>query len=221
MLAVLPACDSSTPAESEFFDPEALDENSVVVGDDFDAVECAGEGDIELRGQVLAPAGRLAFFPDWLVPSAHAAPLEGELVVSDVEIELYDHRNPDEIWASTRSDAVGRYCLVLPAGREPSTSTILRARAGEASLRRVVTHRQATTISISSEAVTRIILDSNLNRQQSINLETMADTALDLLEPTAFEGENVETAVSRVQKVMLADHRVRKAIASSDGARDQ
>ncbi len=208
-LSLAAACPQEEP-ESEFFDPSALEEGTVLVGDDFEeAVECAGKGTIALRGQVLAPAGRLAFFPEWLVRSAHAAPLEGELVVADATVELFARSNPDEIWASTKTDPVGRYCVFLPEGRQPSTDVILRASSGDVGLRRVVPHRQATTISVSSEALARII-DENpeMTNAQAINLETVSDTALDLLAQSTLDGMNVEVAVETVQKLMLADERV-------------
>lgn len=208
-LFALIACEEEEP-QGDFFDPQALDENTVVVGDDFEsAVECEGAGMIELKGQVLAPAGRLALFPDWLVPSAHAAPLEGELVVTGATVELYQRSKPDEILVTTTTDPVGRYCLNLPDSLEPSTAVILRATSGGTSLRRVVVHRQATTISVSSEAIARIIeRNPEMSAAEAINLETVSDTAVDLLAGSTLDGMGVEAAVETVEKLMLADERV-------------
>lgn len=217
-LSFAAACESKpTSNESSFFNPESLEEGTVEVGDDFSSVPCAGQGSIALRGQVLAPAGRLARstprgLSDWLVPSAHAAPLEGEMVVANVEVTLFDRTQPDTVWATTTTDAIGRYCVYLPDEVQPSVDVMIRARTGPTQLRRVVTHREATTVSLSSEALAQILEAHALSRDAAINLETLSDTAIDILDPVTLEAESTATSVERVKSVMLNNDRVKKLL---------
>src|SRR5690554_1112256 len=97
--------------EGGFFDDEFLLEGAVDIAAEEKEVACVGEGR-DVRGIVLAPHAQMAMkwqFPDWLVATAEASPLEGELPVGDVAVRLYqvDRKGVQvgEDFASTRTSS--------------------------------------------------------------------------------------------------------------------
>ena len=239
-LVALPACDRAAPsepspseasgapsevvAEGGFFDEELLLEGAMDLAEDAD-LPCPGATDEEradpyhpkvLRGLVLAPGGQLAlrrpsFFPDWLVPQAAAAPLEGERPVAGVPVEL---RHEGASLLTTTTTASGRWCLRIPEGIEPGPGLMLVARSGEVELRRLLFHTGDADLHALPEAIVRILdaqaIDTAaIPNTTFLNLEVLAQTADDLLEPVDLsDAGDLEQAVARLEEVLLRDERL-------------
>lgn len=201
-----------------------------------------GESDPRvLRGQVHAPFGKLARFsppnapgaparspiPDWLIPSAEAAPLEAERTVADAYVHLYqvDARGErvGENIAETRSDLGGNWCIRLPEGVSPSPALMVEARdaGGATRLRRSVVAPFATDTFVGSEALTRLLqanqVDfSRVSTETFINMESIADTRMDLLDPVELtESMTVEDAVTHIQETLTQDPRLAEKMADA------
>lgn len=202
----------------------------------------SGESDPRvLRGQVLAPFGKLAAyrppapparspFPDWLVEVAHGAPLEAERTVPNTPIYLYqvDARGErvGESIAETRSDSGGNWCIRLPEGVAPGPGLMVEARGAraDARLRRSVVAPFATDTSVGNEALTRLLQANKVDflrvsAETLINMESIADTRMDLLNPVELSDTmTLEDAVVHVQATLATDPRLVEKMASAPQA---
>ena len=212
-----PEAPQELEASGDFFEESALLEGAV----DLDPAPCAGEGQVELRGQVAAPFGRLALAPAWwesLIPTAHAASLPDEQTVSGVTVVLGTASPTWDIatvLGQTQTDALGRFCLRTTV--EPGPTLMLRA--GEnPHMRRLVLDARDVNIHLTSEAVVRLV--ASTPRQPSaqlraglFNLTTIATTQVDFLQPVSLEpNTNTESALQRIDTQLRSDPRVVAAL---------
>ncbi|TXD36649.1 hypothetical protein FRC98_12530 [Lujinxingia vulgaris] len=217
------------------FDEDLLLEGAESLSDQAPPAECVGataeEASAEshpriLRGLVLAPQGKLAHRTDLLellIPSAHAAPLEGELPVADARVALYegDARGEPagEPLIETISDRAGQWCVRLPDGVAFGPQLLLVASAGEHRLRRPVLHANDLDLYSQPEALLRLLIEEGLtldalSTPTYLNLDVMAQSAVDLIEPVQVEGTSgLESLLARLHKTMAEDARLKEAIA--------
>lgn len=186
-----------------------------------------------LRGRVLAPSGELASrwqMPGWLVGAAHAAPLEAEQTVPQARVELYrvgpSGERSGEVLREATTDVTGEWCMKLPDGIELGADLMLAAGVGDARLRRSVVSQFSTDLYSASEALTRLLqarrVDfSAIPDETYLNMEAIADTRVDLLEPVDIEeGEGVEEVVAKIRKVLAGDERLQEKLARLDKLAD-
>lgn len=227
LLLVLAGCEKEEQSGG-FFDPTALEEGAAELGEDFTIVPCKGADDIQrwewhprlVRGQVLAPGGALVrahpLHPlyDLLIPSAHAVPLEGESVVSNTTVRLAEGNTTHQ---ETTTDALGRFCLVVPEGSELGPTWRLEAEGADITLRRVLLDAVEADVSVQTEAVYRLVTDGRepgeVSRHTWRNVGTMSATTLDLtnqleITPGMSASKAVEEAVQRLRE----DERITNAI---------
>jgi hypothetical protein len=174
-----------------------------------------------LRGQVSAPAGALSssggLFDGWLVGTAHAAPLEEERPAAAASVTLYrvDARGQrsGEVLRQTTTDLAGKWCMKLPDGVDYGADLVVEAR-DQARLRRVVVSEFATDIYSTSEALYRLLqrgeVDfTQLSTEAYFNLESIAASAVDLLDPVELEPtDGVDEAVDKIVAVLEDDPRL-------------
>ena len=234
LLALLSGCDGdeATPAPAPeasegFFDEDLLFDGAIDLASE--TLECVGESDRMLRGFVLAPDGRLAMqrhgparhlrhLGDVLVPKAHAAPLEGELPVPGVVVTLTrtdDIGEPTgEALVQTETNAQGAFCLAMPEDLEFGPTTMLIASHGELRLRRPVLHENDLDIYSQPEALLRLLVAegfelSTLDVPTYLNLDVIAQTAVDLLRPVTLRpGGGLSSILHRLEETMRQDERL-------------
>ncbi|MFW6053817.1 MAG: hypothetical protein ACOC9J_03295 [Persicimonas sp.] len=178
-----------------------------------------------LRGRVLAPSGQLSLntpifeqLDGWLVGTAHAAPLEDEQPVGGVRVFLYRVGPAGEPSGAplrqTTTDANGEWCMKLPEGVEFGADLVAQAKAGQTRLRRSVVSEFATDIYSASEALTQLLAQrdvdfTKISTETYFNMESIAATAIDLLEPVELaETDGVEAAVRKIRDVLEKDERL-------------
>ena len=222
--------EESLEIEGDFFG-DALGEEAAQLGSDFSVVPCVGATPEEqanldhpriLRGQVVAPFGRLAqrALWDFIVPDAHAVPVGGENTVPNQEIQLVEFGSkgePLKVLATATSDALGRYCLKLPKDVNYGVTLGLRTGSGDNQLRALVLSRGHSNISLSTEVVLALALEKGQlesnRRAWLVNLHTYADSAVDLLDPFELkDGTNVVAGKQEVKTHLLADKRFAAAL---------
>ena len=171
-----------------------------------------------LRGRVLAPQAKLAdSWLDVVVPSAHAAPLEDEQPVAGATVELYSIDTAGErvgdVLRTTETNEKGEWCVGLPKGVDPGTDLMLRASSEQAELRRLVANDISTDIYTGTEAIIQLLEDREIDFHRIpthayINMEAIADTAVDLLEPVELaDDDNVASMVTRIRDTLADDER--------------
>jgi hypothetical protein len=178
-----------------------------------------------LRGQVHAPSGQLAarsVFPIWLVPSAHAAPLEDERTVPEATVQLYRvdaaGRQTGEVLREAVTDMTGEWCMKLPDGVDVGADLMLEARADDTRLRRSVVSEVSTDLYSTAEALTRLLIEQEVDFTKIpdeiyLNMESIADTRVDLLEGMELaDGDTVGSTVGRIQKVLVKDDRLMEKV---------
>ncbi|QDG51838.1 hypothetical protein FIV42_14125 [Persicimonas caeni] len=180
-----------------------------------------------LRGRVLAPGGQLAMrspFGDWLVGSAHAAPLEGEQTVPEATVALYrvgpDGQKRGEVLRRATTDIQGEWCMKLPDGVDFGPDVMLAASADDTRLRRSLVSPVATDIYSTTEALTRLLQEREVDftkmpKETYLNIESIADTTVDLLQPVQLApDDNVASTVDKIGEALAKDERLDKKIAS-------
>ncbi|RAL20496.1 hypothetical protein DL240_16995 [Lujinxingia litoralis] len=216
------------------FDESLLLEGAESLSEQVPPASCVGATEEEarveghpsiLRGVVLAPQGQLARrsnLLEYLIPTAHAAPLEGELPVDGAEVALYrvDGRGEPagEALVRTTTDRAGQWCVRMPDDAEFGPQLMLIATAGERRLRRPVLHRADLDLYSQPEALLRLIVEEGLSLNQLtiatyLNLDVMAQSAVDLIAPVSVEGAHgVESLLARLQQTMAEDPRLSQAL---------
>ncbi len=209
--------------EGGFFDDESLLEGAVDIAAEEKEVVCVGEGR-DVRGVVLAPHAQMAInwqFPNWLVGTAEASPLKGELPVGDVQVRLYraDGKGAPfgEDLASTRTTSSGRFCLRLPRNVEPGATVFIEASAktdGKTHrLRRLLINAEDADLHLASESFVQILLENRVDLTHAplanlMNLEVYSQTAIDLLNPIELNDEGgIKAGLKLVKKTLLSDER--------------
>jgi hypothetical protein len=182
-----------------------------------------------LRGRVHAPFGKLAVrssFPTWLVSTAYAAPLESERTVPEATVVLYRvgpaGQKVGEALRETTTDMAGQWCMKLPQGVELAAGAgaelMLAASAHDTRLRRSLVSEVSTDLYSTAEALTRLLIEYNVDFSKIpvatyLNMESIADTRVDLLEAVELEqGATVESTVRRILKVLAKDERLMEKI---------
>jgi hypothetical protein len=178
-----------------------------------------------LRGRVLAPHAKLA--ESWLeaiVPTAHAAPLEDEQPVVGATVELYQidasGAQIGDVLRTTDTNEQGEWCVGLPEGIEPGTDLMLRASGDAVALRRLAATDITTDIYTGTEAIVRILKarDVDFHRiptETYINLEAVADSAVDLLEPVELtDTDDVASMVQKIRDTLVEDERFSEKLES-------
>ncbi len=223
-LLLLCNCERQTPELAEqplelqgleggFFDDALLLEGAIDIAKEEAEVVCAGKGSVEIRGVVFAPQGQLALapkwpFPAWLVGSAAASALEGELGVGEVAVRLYERA--DALLAQTTTSRSGRFCLLVDA---LGPTTVVEAGSGGVRLRRLVLNADDADVHAVSEAFLQTLLErevalDKVARATLVNLEVVGQTAVDLLNPVVLEdGEGVAAGVERAKRALEGDAR--------------
>lgn len=219
----------------DFFDAERLMQGAEDIGGEDERVSCVGAREEEaenlfhprmIRGVVLAPSGQWAMnsktWWDWVVPTAHAAPLEGELPVADVVIRLMRvdaiGEPVGEAILSTEATVWGEFCFRLPDELEYGPTLMLIAEGGERRLRRPVLHQNDVDIYSQPEALVRLLVEegfelTSLDVDTYLNLDVMAQTAVDLLNPVELRSEaGLESLLARLDRTMREDERLMRAL---------
>lgn len=172
---------------------------------------CPDTGDELVRGRVLVP--------DWLVEGAPAtrsdvgsAPeARREVPARDVSVTIRESGEAVEI-ATADTDSKGRWCVDV-GDNDLGMSLIARASIGDGELRRPVITKYGQVISLRSESVLRILEAefeqlSVISPAAYLNLEAIASTAVDLLDPVEWsEGETSRTALQKVESHLRRDRR--------------
>lgn len=209
--------------EGGFFDDESLLEGAVDIAAEEKEIICVGQGR-EVRGIVLAPHAQMAsnwHFPNWLVGTAEASPLDGELPVGDVQVRLYrvdgQGAQVGEDFARTRTTSGGRFCVRLPGDVESGPTIMVEAAAKtdgkDYRLRRILINAEDADLHLASESFVQILLEKNIDLAHAplanlMNLEVYAQTAIDLLNPIELDDEDgIKAGVKLVKKTLLDDER--------------
>ena len=217
-------------------DSNSGDASSAKQGSAQQSVDCPGATPKQLevenhprvvRGRVVAPQGKLAFdfsLTDWLVSEANAAPLEDEQPVAHVTVELYrigaDGNRSGQILRSTETDSEGRWCMGLPDGVDPGISLMVRASGDRLTLRRILAIRAAGDISTGSEAIIQTLQERSVDFAEMpletyLNLEAVADSAVDLLDPVEInDSDRTEDLVERIRQTLRNDRRFRRKLST-------
>ena len=248
------SCDSGSqePAElvvddeegTVFFDQDRLLEGAIDLSDEAAQVDCVGATEEEkalpfhprrLMGQVLAPDGRMAKFDErwWqrLIPTAHAAPLEGELPVAEIAVRLtnVDERGEpvDDGLRETTTNIFGQWCIHLPEDVEFGPTLMVIAESDEYRLRRPVLHQNDVDIYSQPEALVQLVIEeglllTRLDVDTYLNLDVMAQTAVDLLQPvTVRSGAGLDSLLARLDTTMRDDPRLMAAVERVHRAGDE
>ncbi len=178
-----------------------------------------------LKGRVMAPHAELASsWTDIFVSTAHAAPLEDEQPVADATVELYRiDRTGEQVGdtlQTTETNTDGEWCLGLPDGIEPGHDLMLRARGSDATLRRLAISEISTDLYTGTEAIVRLLQAREVDfhaipEPTYLNMESVADTAVDLLEPVSLDaGDDIDALVTEIQTTLTRDARFSKKLES-------
>jgi hypothetical protein len=229
------------PADEQgggFFDEGLLLEGAVDIRDAIPECIGASQAELELpdhpsilRGHVLAPSGRFAsrfHFPDWLVGKAHASELDGELPVADVRVALYRHEKGEPVGPTlveTRTNFAGAWCMRMPEGFEAGPDLLLVATTAKSRdrLRRLFALPGDVDISPTSEGFVQVLVEDEIDPATVsvpvyLNMEVLANTAVDLLHPVAFvEDDDLREAIARVKKSLRRDERFAAIVARQSG----
>ena len=148
-----------------------------------------------------------------LVPDLRASPDAGGEVRREVparEVAVSVANGGEAL--KTQTDANGRWCVDLDE-RETGMALVATATVDGAELRRPVITREGQIISVRSEAVLQVLSErvgdrSSVPPAVFLNLEAIASTATDLLQPIDWRGgKSVETVVEKVVARIAEDPR--------------
>ena len=148
-----------------------------------------------------------------LVPDLRASPDAGgevrrEVPAREVAVIVEDGGEPLE----TETDANGRWCIDI-GERETGMDLVATATIDGAELRRPIITREGQIISVRTEAVLQVLSErvgdlSSVPPAVFLNLEAIASTATDLLQPIDWRGgKSVEAVVEKVVARIAEDPR--------------
>ena len=175
-----------------------------------------------VRGRVLAP--------DWFVerggaPHPDAGESKGrerrELPVRGVDVSVRQ-RDEEAALVETTTDSKGRWCVDL-SDTSTGMDLVAVARLDSHRLRRPVITRYGTTISVRSEALLQLVEKrtddlSTVSPALYLNLESIASTAVDLLDPVEWNSdETVSSAIDKVATHLRADRRIEEKLRRFSG----
>lgn len=180
----------------------------------------AGSGDW-VAGQVLRPewrqtAGQAA--PDAASTDTEAPAVERRATPAPkIPVRLYRHKQ-EETLARGRTDAKGRWCLRVDGEIGFGVDLLAEATLEDVRLRRPVITRSGQVISLRTEALVRLLVDRQIDlaevpRPVYLNMEAMAATAVDLIDPVDWRAdETLQTGVERAADRLAADERLAKKL---------
>lgn len=190
-----------------------------------------------LRGVVLAPASALAMVPDYsrsspsetpsllerfFISKAHAAPLEGESLVMEQRVFLtrVDETGEPvgEVLLETKTTVLGEFCFRLPDDLEYGPTLMVIAESETHRLRRPLLHQNDIDIYSQPEALVRLLVEegfllTDLDVDTYLNLDVMAQTAVDLLNPVTVDtNAGLDSLLARLDRRMREDERLMEAL---------
>ncbi len=206
----------------------------------FEAIDCSEAGPIRrktdrtiVRGRVLLPVfegedseSDAGHRPDQIRDANIGRPRRRERPASDVEVRLDRLETSEQSLVSTRTNASGEWCLSAAEGVELDVELIARAETSRGTLRRSVVTPLRQVISVRSEALTRVLnersaLRAVMSPASYLNLQAVASTAVDLLEPVQWQSvESLDTIAARMRETIEDDRRFQSsvdALTSDDG----
>ena len=204
---------------NSFFSDEIL-ESDIAADKD---VNCPGANDEEskdlnhpqiVRGSVVAPRIQASFGLPF-IKQANAVPISGEFRVPKVKVKLMQGLDDPKVISETTTDALGRFCLKLSWNKTFDENHYIEAEIGEEKLRRLSPTQKVAIISTQSEAVFRLYKTHHTKiadkRATAINLQTIADTQVDTLNPVSAQS-TIEKTVNLLIQNLEADTRVQKCL---------
>lgn len=126
----------------------------------------------------------------------------------------------------TRTDANGRWCLGI-GERDPGMTLVARAEVDGTPLRRPVITRKGQIISVRSEAVLRVLEQrlgdlSAVSPAVFLNLEAVASTATDLLDPIDWrDAESIASVVEKVETRIAGDSRFTETLERLEAGKNE
>lgn len=135
------------------------------------------------------PAQRASLWPDWLVPRAYGFAYEEEKPLAMATIEV---RPLDDVFqagppvATTKTDARGQWCVIVPESVKLDPSMAIVATSGPLKMRQLAAFSFDLSVNAQSEAFVRWlesnkIKPSTLTKPRLLNMRTLADSAAGLL----------------------------------------
>lgn len=169
----------------------------------------------QIRGRVLVPV-LSEEGPDSGLDNRRGPGGRLERPAREVDVAVYTVGS-EEALAETTTDANGRWCVVLPMEREVGTELVAEATIAEDRYRRAVVAEHGQNISVRSEALHRILASepssegseaSSISSAVYLNLETVASTAADLVDPAGWQrGATLRSAPERLEAQLMEDER--------------
>jgi hypothetical protein len=146
-------------------------------------------------------------------PSETRRPRRRERPIRGATIEIRLDR-PDDVLVSTQTNASGDWCLSAPGDAEFGVELLVRAETPRGRLRRPIVTPLRQIVSVRSEALVRLLdkrprLWGRLSRAGYLNLQAIASTAVDLLDPVQWQHvESLDVVARRMEETMAADRRL-------------
>lgn len=171
-----------------------------------------------------SPHRKGATISRWIIGVADAAELDGELPVADIRLRLYrvdaDGNQTGELLEEAQTNARGEWCMRVSKDLKFGADLMLEARAARddnsTRLRRSVVADFSTDLYAGAEALTQFLQAQNVDFTQIpsavyLNIESIADTRMDLLSPVRLGPEsNIENTVRAILDALELDQRLQK-----------
>jgi hypothetical protein len=139
-----------------------------------------------------------------------------ERPAKEIDVSVYAVGS-EKVLAETTTDANGRWCVVLPSGREVGTDLVAEASIAETRYRRALVAEHGQNISVRSEALHRVFASegssngadiSSISPAVYLNLETVASSAADLVDPAGWRrGATLQSAPEQLEAQLMEDER--------------
>lgn len=156
-------------------------------------------------------------------PSETRPPRRRERPARGATIEIYRRDSPDDVLVSTQTNASGDWCVSAPGDAELGVELLARAEASRGRLRRPIVTPLRQIVSVRSEALVRLLeerprLWGRLSRAGYLNLQAIASTAVDLLDPVQWQHvESLDVVARRMEETMAADRRLQAELERLSG----
>jgi len=188
--------------EGEFFDPGSLMEESASLSG-WDEVPCPGASSAEQRAEDVSGLIRGETRPGLTV----------SLTETDASFE------PTKTIFTTQSDALGRFCFKIPSNVSVGPALLLVADHSPR-LRRVVLDEKDANIGEIHEALIQLLIEHRtpIRAPLLINLHTVAQTAVDLLNDPLESAGRAEPTVDSLKTELIADPRTRELLGAPDNS---
>ena len=174
-----------------------------------------------VAGRVLRPEWQQATGqvpPDAASTDPEAPVVERRAIPApQVPVRLYRHGEETTL-ASGQTDAKGRWCLRVDADLGFGVDLLAEATVDETPLRRPVITREGQVISLRTEPLLRVLVDrgialAEVPRSVYLNMEAMAATAVDLIEPVDWQpDETLASGIDRTVERLGSEERLAKKL---------